>query len=69
MSQPNREKIELASINDLTPQDIGEIKFRLAQGELQHRIAAAYDLNAGRISEINTGQRFAEIPPRPPVAR
>lgn len=69
MSQPKQREIELATINDLTPQDIGEIKHRLAQGELQHRIAAAYDINAGRISEINTGQRFAEIPPRPPVGR
>lgn len=52
----------MASVNDLSPEDIGEIKARLRRGELQHRIAALYDLNAGRISEINTGKRFAHIP-------
>jgi hypothetical protein len=52
----------MASIRELTPEDIGVIKARLLRGELQHRIAAAYDINAGRISEINTGQRFADIP-------
>lgn len=57
----------MASINDLTPQDIGEIKYLLAQGELQHRIAARFDINSGRISEINTGKRFAHIPPAPPA--
>ena len=53
----------MAFITDLTPKDIGVIKTRLKRGELQHRIAADYDLNPGRISEINTGKRFPEIPP------
>ncbi|MBE7734553.1 hypothetical protein [Devosia faecipullorum] len=53
----------MASIKDLTPQDIGEIKYLLASGELQHRIAAKFDINAGRISEIHTGKRFAHILP------
>ncbi len=57
----------MAYVSDLTPQDIGAIKARLMKGELQHRIAADYDLNPGRISEINTGKRFAEIPPAPEV--
>jgi len=53
----------MASIHDLRPIDVGSIKFRLSRGELQHRIAADYDLNPGRISEINTGKRFVEIQP------
>ena len=52
----------MASINSLSPKDVATIKRRLRNGELQHRIAADYDLNPGRISEINTGKRFSEIP-------
>lgn len=29
----------------------------------QHEIAAMFGLNQGRISEINTGKRFPNIPP------
>lgn len=32
-------------------------------GEYQYRIAADFDLNQGRISEIRTGKRFADVPP------
>lgn len=53
----------MASVRDLTADDVAVIKTRLLQGELQHRIAAVYDINPGRISEINTGKRFAHIPP------
>ena len=48
-------------INDLSREDVATIKTRLLRGELQHRIAADYDINPGRISEINTGKRFVEI--------
>ena len=37
-----------------------EVKRRLAEGELQHDIAADLGWNQGRISEVNTGQRGAE---------
>lgn len=53
----------MCSIRDLTEEDVAAIKWRLLRGELQHRIAADYDINPGRISEINTGQRFPDIPP------
>lgn len=53
----------MSSIRDLSPEDISIIKARLRRGEFQHRIAADYDLNPGRISEINTGKRFPNIPP------
>ena len=45
----------------LTAADAVDIRRNLAQGWLQSRIAAHYDVNPGRISEINTGKRF---PPR-----
>ncbi|WP_138513788.1 hypothetical protein [Maricaulis alexandrii] len=53
----------MASKKKLTPKDVLDIKRRLKRGEHQHDIAAAYGLNQGRISEINTGKRFADIPP------
>ena len=53
----------MAHISELTPEQVSSIKARLVRGEYQHRIAADYDLNQGRISEIATGKRFADIPP------
>ena len=53
----------MAGVKDLSRADVAIIKARLARGELQHRIAADYDINAGRISEINTGARFADVTP------
>jgi hypothetical protein len=49
----------------LTHENAAIIKKRLAEGEFQHRIAADFGVNAGRISEINTGKRFAEVSPAP----
>jgi len=51
------------TISELTPEEVAIIKRRLISGELQHEIAADYRINQGRISEINTGQRFAHVPP------
>jgi transcriptional regulator with XRE-family HTH domain len=42
----------------LTLKDAIEICRRRSNGEAQHRIAAAYDVNQGRISEILSGKRF-----------
>ncbi len=53
----------MASIFELTPKDVSEIKARLRRGDFQHRIAADYDLNQGRISEKAKGKRYAHIPP------
>jgi hypothetical protein len=39
------------------------IKKRLKEGVLQQRIASEFDVNAGRVSEINTGKRHAEVAP------
>ena len=53
----------MASRKKLTPEQVSIIKARIAQGEYQHRIAADFDLNQGRISEIATGKRYASFPP------
>lgn len=42
----------------LTLNDAIEICRRRSSGEAQHKIAAAYDVNQGRISEIPSGKRF-----------
>jgi hypothetical protein len=47
----------------LTQDVIATIKRALSAGYLQHRIAAYFDLNQGRVSEVNRGKRGAGIPP------
>lgn len=42
----------------LTLSDAIEIWRRRSAGEAQHKIAAAYDVNQGRICEILSGRRF-----------
>jgi hypothetical protein len=42
--------------------DVPLIKKRIYQGEFLNRIAADYDVNPGRISEIKSGKRFPHIP-------
>ncbi|MBN8911504.1 MAG: hypothetical protein J0H65_05470 [Rhizobiales bacterium] len=41
----------------LTFDDAVQIHLLIWDGELQSRIAAKYDVNGGRISEVNTGKR------------
>ncbi len=45
----------------LTHADAKIIKIRLKQGDMQSRIAADFDVNIGRISEINTGKKFNDV--------
>lgn len=45
----------------IQPSDVPQIKKRIGQREFLNRIAADYDCNPGRISEIKGGKRFAEI--------
>jgi len=47
----------------LTEADAAVIKKMLSEGHLQSRIAAEFDVNGGRIAEINTGQKFAHVAP------
>ena len=42
--------------------DIPVIKKRILQGEFLNRIAADYDVNPGRISEIKSGKRHRDVP-------
>lgn len=37
-----------------------EIKRLLGEGLLQHKIAARFGINQGRVSEIKTGKRFRD---------
>jgi hypothetical protein len=46
----------------IDPADVPVIKRRILRGEFLHRIAADYDVNPGRISEIKNGRKFGNIP-------
>lgn len=47
----------------IDPRDVPVIKKRILAGEFLNRIAADYDVNPGRISEIKTGRVFGLVPP------
>lgn len=47
----------------IDPRDVPIIKKRILQGEFLNRIAADYDVNPGRISEIKSGQKYPLVPP------
>lgn len=47
----------------VTPIMAAKIKRRLLLGHNQHDIAADFKINQGRISEINTGIKFPDVPP------
>lgn len=53
----------MAKVSKLTAEQVAVIKARIIRGDYQHRIAADFDLNQGRISEIANGKRFADVPP------
>lgn len=46
----------------ITLYDAPIVKLLLRKGLKQHDIAAHFKDNQGRVSEINTGKRFAHIP-------
>jgi hypothetical protein len=53
------EAVRASSVSrHLTLNDAIEIWRRRSNGEAQHKIAAAYEANQGRISEILSGKRF-----------
>ena len=47
----------------LNESDIPVIWYRIRKGEYLNRIAADYDVNPGRISEIKTGKAWNHINP------
>ena len=51
----------------LTEKMAAAIKWLLNKSDMaQHDIAALFHINQGRVSEVNTGKRFANIPPVDP---
>lgn len=54
-----------ADIDRLDEHIAALIKGMLKRGDKQSDIAACFMINGGRISEINTGQRFPDIAPVP----
>jgi hypothetical protein len=46
----------------IKPTDVPIIKKRIREGDFLNRIAADYDVNPGRISEIKSGRRYGNIP-------
>lgn len=61
----------------LTRDEVRLVKGMLLRGDAQHRIAAWFDVNPGRIAEIATGERHTEVeaapvtelPPNSPLLR
>lgn len=47
----------------LTARDAAVVKARLLRGDRQSDIAADFRVNQGRIAEISTGKKFADIVP------
>lgn len=47
----------------LDEEDAAIVKGMLARGDRQHDIAAWFGVNGGRIGEISTGAKFAEVKP------
>jgi hypothetical protein len=50
--------------SEIDDEMVAIIKGMLARGDKQSDIAACFLINGGRISEINTGQRFADVTPK-----
>jgi len=47
----------------LTRQDAAKVKKLLLEGYFQNRIAAMFDVNPGRVSEIKNGDTFKDVQP------
>ena len=47
----------------LTEEDAALAKAMILRGDPLHDIASWFGVNPGRISEINTGKRFADVQP------
>lgn len=47
----------------LDEDDAAIVKGMLARGDRQHDIAAWFGVNGGRVAEISTGAKFAEVKP------
>ena len=54
-----------ADLDRLDPEIAALVKGMLKRGDKQSDIAACFLINSGRVSEINTEQRFEDIAPAP----
>jgi hypothetical protein len=52
----------------LDKDDAAIVKGMLARGDRQHDVAAWFGVNGGRIGEISTGAKFADVKPADPSA-
>lgn len=52
-------------VTPLTENEARLVKGMLERGDRQHDIAAWFGVNAGRVAEIATGQKFWWVPPAP----
>ena len=59
----NFEKVLLATIRDLSDEQIAVIKARILLGEKYSEIAADYRINQGRIADLKYGRIRPEIMP------
>jgi hypothetical protein len=50
----------------LSERDAAIVKGMLARGDRQSDIAAFFKVNSGRICEVNTGMKFADVPAASP---
>lgn len=50
-----------------TESEAALIRGMIARGDLQQDIAAYFGLNAGRVSEVNTGKRHPTVPAADPA--
>jgi hypothetical protein len=55
-----RHRAEASGVQ-LTVSDAAQVKGMLKRGDRQHDIAAWFGVNAGRIAEVATGDRFWEV--------
>jgi hypothetical protein len=49
----------------LTRDEAAVVKGMLARGDKQHHIAAFFGINSGRIADINTGKKWADVTAAP----
>jgi hypothetical protein len=53
----------MATVKDLSDQDIANIKARIKRGDKYSEIASDYRLNQGRIADFKFGRIRPDVPP------
>lgn len=57
----DRRAVHPCAVDDLTEQQIGEIKYKLLSGISLRKIAKEYDISYSYVYMIKSGKRFAEV--------